>query len=398
MRRIGQSGRERVRPDRIAWPARPTVAVRPFDVAEGADGLRDFGERLVDGIAVNLGRGREFDVSSSAETARYTLNGKIRSCGGSVWIAISVIETESRRQLWAECFEQDMADLFAGHDGLARTVVSHAEAALRCAEQDRARRKRPDALDARDLFQRGMWHLYRFTRQDSATARRMFQDAIVKAPDFALPYGGLALNGYAEVTYGDADNAEQLLEEAVGFGETAVYLDEEDAFGHFALGRARTLLGRIDLAVPHLEKAIELNPGFGYAHYGLGFAHYWTGRCDRTVGHVERSIALSPRNPMLWSFHMVAASAHYQCGRYGLAEECARAAVRARAGEYWNHLVLSVALLSQNQRTEARAAAAEARRLKPGLSLTLVENSLPHLDARCLERYVNDMHAVGIPG
>ena len=382
------------------WPALPSLYIQPLRVARGADDLREAAEGLAGDMAMALGRSRQIDVVTSATRSgavHYRLQGDVRADGTAVRIALRLVEGGTGLQLWAQRFEHDRRDVFAAQDAIVREAAAHVDAVLSRNEQERARRKRPEALDARELYQRGMWHLYRFRQQDSSAARAMFEQAVVKAPEFAPAYAGLALNGYAEVTFGELDDPQRVLAQAAEFGEKAVYLDEDDAFGHFALGRVRTLLGRLDLAVPHLERATVLNPGFGYAHYGLAFAHYWTGRCERAIEHVGRSLNLSPCDPMLWSFHMLDASAHYQCGRYDLAEDRARDAIRARTGEFWTHLVLAVALNGQKRRAEARAAAAEARRLKPGLSLTLVANSLPQLDAQCLERYLNDMYDVGIP-
>ena len=46
------------------------------------------------------------------------------------------------------------------------------------AERERARAKRPDSLTAWDCYQRGLWHLYRRTRDDVAEAERLFERAL----------------------------------------------------------------------------------------------------------------------------------------------------------------------------------------------------------------------------
>jgi len=400
MRRSEPAGLAGTRMLRTHLPDPPSLYVATLKATRDAGDLDDLAAGLASDLAIALGRTRQLDIAVSAGTTdgtSYRLEGEIRTAGRTLRIVPRLIECVTGLQLWAEGFDLDRSAALAAQDAIVRDVAAHVVAALSRNEQECARRKAPDMLDARELWQLGMRHLYRFRPEDSSKAQRMFERAILKAPEFAPAYAGLALNGYATVTFGNLDDAQGVLAQAAGFGEQAVYLDEGDAFAHFALGRVRTLLGRLDLAIPSLEKAVALNPGFGYAHYGLGFAHYWTGECGRAAQHLGRAVAASPCDPMLWSFKMLDASAHYQCGRYERAEACARDAIRSRGGEFWNHLVLAVALKGQNRRADACRAAADARRLKPGLSLSLISNSLPHLDERCLERYLNDMADVGIP-
>lgn len=392
--------RERMGPPRAELPRPPSLHIAPLRTAQGSADLDDIAAGLASDLSVALGRSRQYDLPASnvsPKEARYRLEGELRADGQAIRVSFRLVDCDAGLQLWAESFDLRRSAALAASDVIVRDVAAHVGAALDRHERERARRKTPDMLDARELCQLGMWHLYRFRQEDSSKAQRMFERAILKAPEFAPAHAGLALNGYAKVTFGNLDNTDDVLAQAARFGEQAVYLDEDDAFGHFALARVRTLLGRLDLAIPSLEKAVALNPGFGYAHYGLGFAHYWTGECERAAEHVGRAVSANPRDPMLWTFQMLEASAHYQCGRYERAESCARDAIRSRTDEFWNHLVLAVALKGQNRGAEACRAAADARGLKPGLSLSLVANSLPQLDERCLERYLNDMSDLGIP-
>ena len=344
---------------RAELPTPPCLYISPLRTAQDADDVDDMAAGLVSDLAIALGRNRQFDVAVSnvlPRETRYRLEGALRADGRQIRIALRMVDCDTGVQLWAENFDLDRPAVLTAQDAIVREVAAHVGSALSRNERERARRKTPDMLDARELCQLGMWHLYRFRQEDNAKAHRMFERAVLTAPEFAPAYAGLALNGYAKVTFGNLDHTDDVLAQAARFGEQAVYLDEDDAFGHFALARVRTLLGRLDLAIPSLEKAVALDPGFGYAHYGLGFAHYWTGECDRATEHVSRATAASPCDPMLWSFQMLDASAHYQCGRYERAEACARDAIRSRTGEFWNHLVLAVALKGQNRGPEGALA------------------------------------------
>src|SRR5262245_34307606 len=88
--------------------------------------------------------------------------------------------------------------------------------------------KRPDSLDAWDLYQRGMWSLYQYTKDDLARARQFFRQAIARDPRLGLAYSGLAEAFYYEAVYGFADSISSCREKALEPALRAVALDPED--------------------------------------------------------------------------------------------------------------------------------------------------------------------------
>ena len=65
--------------------------------------------------------------------------------------------------------------------------------AIAYAEQHRALRKPPGSLDAWAAYQRGLWHVGKFSAADNALAQKFFQQAIDLDPNFAGGYGALAI-------------------------------------------------------------------------------------------------------------------------------------------------------------------------------------------------------------
>jgi hypothetical protein len=64
------------------------------------------------------------------------------------------------------------------------------------AERARARSKRPESLTAWDCYQRGLWHLYRRTRDDVAEAER----ARRARPTASFPFGSRRLPNRSRLT------------------------------------------------------------------------------------------------------------------------------------------------------------------------------------------------------
>src|ERR1051326_6840440 len=57
--------------------------------------------------------------------------------------------------------------------------------ALARPEAERPRRKPPDSLDAWDLYQRGLWHVWQVNAKDNSIARELFERAIALDPGFS---------------------------------------------------------------------------------------------------------------------------------------------------------------------------------------------------------------------
>jgi adenylate cyclase len=159
---------------------------------------------------------------------------------------------------------------FAIQDEMTQAIVGAIEPELGNAERERARRKPPDNLDAWSCYQRGLWHLFRFTKADNEAAEQLFQRSAVLDPGFSGAFMGLAIAGYWNVLFGHVDSANEVLASAFTAVRMAVSLDDKDAMAHWALGRVYTQMGESEAAIAELETAIAINPSFAHGHFGLG--------------------------------------------------------------------------------------------------------------------------------
>ena len=66
-------------------------------------------------------------------------------------ITAQLIEAGTRTHIWAERYDRAIDDIFAVQDEITISTVAAIEPNLRQAEIERAKRKRPDNLDAYDL-------------------------------------------------------------------------------------------------------------------------------------------------------------------------------------------------------------------------------------------------------
>ena len=130
--------------------------------------------------------GRELGV-------RYVLEGSLRKFGNRIRVTAQLVEAEAGNHVWAEHYDRDLADIFALQDEITDTVTVAIAPAIAYAEQHRALCKPPGSLDAWAAYQRGLWHMGKFSAADNALAQEFFKQAIDLDPNFGGGYGALAI-------------------------------------------------------------------------------------------------------------------------------------------------------------------------------------------------------------
>jgi adenylate cyclase len=328
---------------------------------------------------------------------RYVLKGSVRKAANKVRITAQLADGMTGNHIWADRYDREFNDIFALQDEITETIVGRIATEVGVSEMDRARRKPPANLDAWELYQRGLWHSYKTTKEDNKEARNLFHESVERDPNFALAHAGIAFNCYIEVMQGFGDDPTEWLAAGLAAGEQAVALDDKDGFTHYALGRVLGLAGQGDRAIAEMEKSVALNPSFAHGYHGLGYFLTWYGRAADGIPMLDMAMRLSPHDPILWAMQTYRAFCCINIKNYDEAAAWARKARNSRSDQFWPHITLAVALARQDQLDEARAAIEEARRVKPDISLSVIQRLLPHLHPEYLERYIDALRNAGLP-
>ena len=102
------------------------------------------------GAAVDVRRvGRELGVG-------YVLEGGVRRAGARVRINAQLVDAATGARIWAERFDGALEDVFDLQDQITEKVVAIVEPNVQRSEIERSRRKRPESLDAYDLYLRAV--------------------------------------------------------------------------------------------------------------------------------------------------------------------------------------------------------------------------------------------------
>ncbi len=173
----------------LALPSKPSVAVLAFTNMSGDPEQEYFADGLVEDLITSLSKmpgifviarnstfaykGKAADIRQVAKElgVRYVLEGSVRKAANRLRITGQLVEGTDATHVWADKFEGAIEDIFDLQDRLTESIVGAIEPSIRRAEIERARRKRPDNLDAYDLYLRALPHAYANTPANTDEAR-----------------------------------------------------------------------------------------------------------------------------------------------------------------------------------------------------------------------------------
>ncbi len=300
----------------------------------------------------------------------------MRKEGGRLRITAQLNDVATGRQLWAERYDRDLADVFTVQDEITESIVAAIEPKLYAAESFRARRKAPESLDAWDLVMRAFWYFWRVTQEDNLEAQRLLEQAIAIDPNYAQALAVFSVSHMLGTQMGweEAATAAPIAERAA---LAAVRADSEDPWAHLALGCVHPYRGRMANALEAFETALRLNPNFAAALGFYGLVLSWNERSQEGAEAARRAIRLSPRDPLSPLYYGVAAYAAYVARDYAEAIALAKHAVRHLSDFVGGHRVLAAAAGMAGERELAHTALQELRRTLPNISLAWVASNLP---------------------
>lgn len=376
---------------------RIAVAVLPFQSLGEMDDLTFFADGFSSDLVAGLSRiselsviawqssaqvsGRSSEAAASAAElgAAYALTGNVRRVEDQFRISTQLVAAAARTWIWAERYDLTATGILAAQDRIVAGIIGAVDAGVRRAERETARATPIPDLDAWSLNHRGLWHAYRFTREDVVMAEQFFAAAIAKAPIASGPHAGLAYTALIRTQWHYAGDPRASIARGLEHARRAIALDEYDAYAHTVLGRLLLIAGDPMRAIEHLHRALDLNPSHAHAYYGLGHAYYVTGDFDAALDHVDTALRLSPKDPLASMFLTMGSFCYFMRGDLDAAEAAARRARNLLSRETWSRLALATVLQKKGDAAGAREAVAEACTIEPELSMAAFATLVQHI-------------------
>jgi len=396
-------------------PDKPSIAVLAFKNLSGDTDQEYFADGVSEDIIAHLSRnkwlmviarnssfaykGEAVDLKQVGKQlgVRYVLDGSVRKGGTRIRVAAQLIDASSGEQIWAERYDRVLEDIFTVQDEVTEAIVAAIAPELGKAEQQRATAKKAENLNAWELYQRGMWHLYQRTKNALEEARRLFETALSLDPGLSPACAGLVDAYYYEVVLGLAESPTDNRDKALQIARRAVELDPDDAAAHCAMGKARIVRREHALAIPDLRLAIDLNPSLAWAHYGLGAAAVFSGDAEPAITHLAGAIRLSPRDQHMGSFMVRLAEAYLLKHDYQRTVEWAQKALRQQGFQWSRYAALLAGLGFLGEQEQAGRVLGECLAQRPDFSVSLVRDGHLYTDAAALDHYLEGLRKAGVP-
>jgi len=298
----------------------------------------------------------------------YVVSGTVRRRTDRTTVTVELIEARTARIVWTETFEHKPDDAFMVLDEIGNRIVSSIAGEIETIEKNRAILKPPNSLDSWEAYHRGLWHMYRFTKEDNEQARQFFELSIRLDPTFSRPHAGLSFTHWQNAFQHWADRQKEA-DKAYEAAGRSLIADDHDPAAHWAMGRALWMRDRHEESLSELERAVDLSPNFALGHYALAFVHSQSGNPQAAIGSADHSRQLSPFDPLLFAMLGSKAMAYARLGQF---EEAAEWAVKAAARPNAHVIILAIAahcLALAGRMDEARVFAASVRNTHPQYSI-----------------------------
>jgi adenylate cyclase len=378
-----------------------SVVVLPFTNLSGDPSQDYFADGLTENLTTELSRikdsfviarntaftykGKAIDAKQIGKEldVRYVLEGSVQRNQNRVRVNAQLVDAETGAHLWADRFEEDVADLFKLQDQVVARLAYNLGLALIKAEAEKgARSKNPDVLDlamrGRYLLRLGSQQPPKEQHESVNEARTLFERALQIDPNDPDALAGSAAvysNDY-QSSWGDpaTDYESKILEQA----NRAIALAPDYVFAYYIKANYLSLSRRFQEALAVAESGLAINPNYVPLHMVRSSVELSLGHYEKAKADAEQAIPLSPRDPNVGVFHVEIGDAELDQGHFEAAIDQYRKAVDFGLRRFFVYTNLAAAYALAGRTDEATTALAEARRLNPKITVKWMIEHVPN--------------------
>ncbi len=289
-----------------------SIAVLPFRPLAGGEVDEYLGIGMADALITKLGGLKEISVRPTSSILRYAntdidpvqagkalevnslLDGRVQKSGDRIRVTLQLLRASDGASLWAGKFDEKYTDIFTIEDRISEQVVQALLPTLTGSEKQQLARHYTEDTEAYQSYIKGRYYWNKRDAEGLKKAIGYFEDAILKDPNYALAYAGLA-DSYAALGVVEDQSSQDLMPKARSAALRALELDDGLAEAHASLGYVKH---RFEWDWPGAEKefkrAIELNPDYAAAHQWYGWYLISESRFDEAQSEFQRAEQIDP--------------------------------------------------------------------------------------------------------
>ena len=382
--------------NRPAQATHLSIVVLPFANLSGDPAQDYFADGITENLTTDLSRihdsfviarntafaykGKPIDAKEIGKElgVRYVLEGSVQRDQNRVRVNAQLIDTESGAHLWAERFEEDMADLFKLQDQIVARLANTLNAALIKAEA--ARGARSTNPDANDLVMRGLALMNEPNLQPNKNnaARAFFEQALAIDPNNAKAIAGVAETYFTEFLFGWGKSETDYEAKILGLAERAIALAPDYYRPYEFKSIYLSISHRSDEAVRAASAGLAVNPNQPNLYAARAVAEISLGRFDEAKSDVQQAIRLSPHDPFktIWDTNL--GDIEIGAGRPEAAIVEYRKSIDAGDHTYWNYANLAASYALLGKMDEAKPYVAETLRVNPSFTIKWFREHVPY--------------------
>jgi TolB-like protein/Tfp pilus assembly protein PilF len=332
-------------------------------------------------------KGKQADVAEIAKELEVdaVMSGKLAQRGDDLTINVELVDTRTKKLIWAEQYDRKMSDLLATQREIATAIADKLQLKLSGDQARGITKKYTNNNEAYDLYMRARYRFAKRTKADMLQAADYYRQSVAIDPSFALAYARIAevylnLPSYPYVPPNEAlpqgraavQTALELdpaLSEAHVFNafdlagyewkwpeaerefKRAIELDPNSSAAHFRYGQMYLLpQGRFEEGIAEIKIALDTEPFDIVMGVTYAWAYLAAGEKDKALEIAKKTYDLEPDHPLGRHFMAMTLNA---VGRYGDAIAICENALRSDPSSQFMLQSLGVAYASAGRRDKA---------------------------------------------
>lgn len=399
--------------DQIAFSAKPSIAVLPFDNLSNDPEQEYFSDGVTDDIITHLAKytgllvitrdssffykNTNTDLKIIAEKLNVTnmLHGSIRRTGEQLIINAQLVNAVNGTHIWAEQYSFSAADLFKIENKISKSVMTsllnkpHNDLALKPLTMPTMH------AQAHNYLLLGRYHFYKFaSKKENIKARNLFLEAIELDPAYALAY---ALTGWTyifEAMNGWADDRPATLKKAVQLASKAIELQPELPLSYYVRGLSyREQGGQYIKALGEAEIALKYDPNNANAKVLLASLLYYAGRPVVGLESIKQAMKINPHHPYNYHFHL--GQAYFVLRQYEAAIDAFQQGLASNPAAERLRVWLAATYAQSGDIDNANWEAEQVLSSNPDFTVTRMEESFHFKDPSELKHFTDGLRLAG---
>jgi TolB-like protein/Flp pilus assembly protein TadD len=413
LRKAGLSEGGKTEDDPSTLPAKPSIAVLPFDNMSGDPEQEFFTDGLAEDIITALSKiermrviarnstfaykGKALDLRRIAEEldVRYVLEGSVRRGGGRLRITAQLIDSTNGSHLWAERYDRPVDDLFDIQDEITKEIVTSLRVQLTDGESARVWARGTNNVEAWQIAVRAFELFMRLDSSSHLEARVLAEKATELDPNYAFAWAVLGLTYWFDGRLGYSGDTEAKFARAAELAEHAMALDDGDPWCVGLASLVAAAQNRYDEGVAIARRGIELFPGNADVRGYLGLVLMHAGNYREAVEHTRAAMSLNPFYPN-W-YRATLARALTFLDEFDEALTVFGEILETEKTHFLSRLFRAYIYGKSDRGADARKEVSEVRKLVPNLCVSDLPSLMMTSDAVSLERFSDGVREAGLP-